>query len=598
VLRVSRLVALRARYGGYALALVATALTAVMRWLLPGVLAPAPYLAFYPAVVLAAAVGGFGPGLVATLGSLLCVNFLFGPEDPGAMMRQVVWVVANVGVSALAAMQRASRRRSELVVQQSRDIILFIRLDDGRILEANPAAVRAYGYGREELLAHSIRDLRAPGTAELIAAQMTEARTRGVLFESVHRRKDGTTFPVEVSSRGVTLDGAEMLVSVVRDVTDRTRAEEALRGANEQLREAGRRKDVFLGMLSHELRNPLAPIRNAAYVLRRAEPRTEQATRAQDIIERQTEHLTRLVDDLLDVTRIARGKIELRREIIDLREVAWRAADDFWLTMNGRGIRFQTALPDAQVWADADATRIAQVVGNLLHNAAKYTRRGDEVTLSLRAVDGVAEIRVRDTGAGIDAALLPHVFDSFVQGERTLARSEGGLGLGLALVKSITELHGGTVAGESGGHGKGAEFVVRLPLAGPRPAQEPPRVEARPPSRGHRVLVVDDNVDAAQSLAELVVLLGHTAEVAHDGPSALEKARANPPSVVLCDIGLPGMSGYDVARALRSSGLCGVQLIAVTGYAQPEDKRRAAEAGFDAHLSKPCETAEIARILA
>jgi PAS domain S-box-containing protein len=247
-------------------------------------------------------------------------------------------------------------------------------------------------------------------------------------------------------------------VAIVRDITESKRTEEALR-------EADRRKDEFLGMLSHELRNPLAPIRNSIYVLGRAPPGSAQAIRAQRVIERQTEHLTRLVDDLLDVTRIARGKIELRRSRVDLREVVSRAGEDFRLLLHDGGIEFRVELPDAKLWADADATRITQLVGNLLHNAAKFTGRGDEVTLSLRQVGEVAvEIRVRDTGVGIEPALLASLFEPFVQGERTMARTEGGLGLGLAMVKGIADMHGGSVKVESAGKGKGAEFVVALPV--------------------------------------------------------------------------------------------------------------------------------------
>jgi PAS domain S-box-containing protein len=444
-----------------------------------------------------------------------------------------------------------STRRDELFVQQSRDIILFVGRDDGRILEANSAAIAAYGYSRDELLARSILDLRAPETREVLETQMHEAQTRGVLFESLHRRSDGSTFPVEVSSRGVTVDGTPILIRVVRDITERRRIDESLREseerlsaafaaspdainitrlrdgayvsvndgfarlsgwsadevlgrtaaelglwvdqveraclmerllagepvqdaethfrrkdgtvftaslsartftargerfllaitrdvsnlkrAEEALREADRRKDEFLGMLSHELRNPLAPIRNSTFLLRHAAPGSEQARRAQSVIERQVEHVTRLVDDLLDVTRIARGKIELRRSRIDLREVMLHAADDFRLIIQNRGVTLRTSLPEANIWVDADGTRIAQLIGNLLHNAAKFTSRGDEVTLSLSVTGGEAEVRVRDTGAGIEPAVLPHVFEAFVQGERTLARTEGGLGLGLAL---------------------------------------------------------------------------------------------------------------------------------------------------------------------
>jgi CheY-like chemotaxis protein len=279
--------------------------------------------------------------------------------------------------------------------------------------------------------------------------------------------------------------------------------------------------------------------------------------------------------------------------------VVRRAAEDFRPVIEDRGTAFRTVLPQAKLWVDADATRITQIVGNLLHNAAKYTRAGDEVSLSLDVgVDGQAELRVRDTGAGIDPALLPHVFDAFVQGERTLARAEGGLGLGLALVKGITELHGGTVRAESRGRGRGAEFLVRLPLmaaaaaAQGRPGGAPPRQNG-----GRRVLVVDDNADAAESLAEIVRMLGHVVEVAFDGPTALERVRTTRPDVVLCDIGLPGMDGYQIAKLLRRSGMSGLQLFAVTGYAQPEDVKRAIDAGFDGHIAKPCDPADIERLL-
>ena len=264
--------------------------------------------------------------------------------------------------------------------------------------------------------------------------------------------------------------------------------------------------------------------------------------------------------------------------------------------MDDRALAFRIAVPAARVWADVDTTRLTQVVGNLLHNAAKFTPRGGEVVLSLAVVDGSAEIRVRDTGAGIEAGLLPTVFDAFTQGTRTLARSEGGLGLGLAMVKGIAELHGGSVRAQSAGIGRGAEFVVRLPLAIEADAGEE---QVREPRRGaaRRVLVVDDNRDAAESLADLVQMLGHEAEVAYDGPSSIQKACANPPDLVLCDIGLPGMSGYEVAKALRAAGKKGMQLFAVSGYAQPEDVQRAIEAGFDGHLAKPCAPEQIERLL-
>ena len=364
-----------------------------------------------------------------------------------------------------------------------------------------------------------------------------------------------------------------------------------------ELRQAGRRKDEFLAMLSHELRNPLAPIRNSAYILRLPSANPDQVRRAHEVIERQSAHLTRLVDDLLDVTRIARGKIEIRKTRVDLRELVLRAGDDFRLLLRDRGVALEVLLPEHTAWADADATRVTQLAANLLHNSSKFTRSGDSVLLQLAVAGERAELCVRDTGAGIDPELLPTLFEPFVQGDRTLARTEGGLGLGLALVKGIAELHNGTVRALSAGIGQGAEFTVSLPLA----ADESRVRAARPETGGdhccRRVLVIEDNPDAAQSLADLVVMFGHSVEVAHDGPSALEKARAAPPDIILCDLGLPGMSGFDVGRALRALLPPTAQLIALSGYAQPEDVRQAAEAGFDRHLAKPADPRQIERLL-
>jgi PAS domain S-box-containing protein len=479
------------------------------------------------------------------------------------------------------------------------------RSADLRITAWNAAAERMFGWAADEVLGKRIDELQLvypddrEGVRALLQDLVSGARPRNVNANR-NVRKDAGVIHCEWYNSALH-DASGKLVSVlslVMDVTARKRAEEAARASEQrattraaELQIVLERKDEFLGMLSHELRNPLGPIRNSIHVLKHAEPGGDRARRAKEVVERQTEHLTRLVDDLLDVTRIARGKIELRRSRVDLREVVAGAADDFRHLAEERGVALRMAVPDGPLWADADGMRITQVVGNLLHNATKFTRREGEVTLALRAVDGQAELRVRDTGAGIAPDLLPHVFDPFVQGERTLARTEGGLGLGLALVKGIVELHGGTVRAQSAGEGRGAELLVRLPLA-PAAGRDVPAS----PDPGRRVLVVDDNRDAADSLAQLVRMLGHAAEVAYDGPSALEKARANPPDVVLCDIGLPGLSGYEVARALRAERVA-IRLVAITGYARADDVRLAVEAGFDAHVPKPCDPGDIGRLL-
>jgi PAS domain S-box-containing protein len=373
----------------------------------------------------------------------------------------------------------------------------------------------------------------------------------------------------------------------------RTAAEQELRQAIGRLQEADQRKDEFLGMLSHELRNPLAPIRNAVFILRHAAPGTPPALHAQGVIDRQAGHMARLVDDLLDVTRIARGKVELRRSRVDLCALVARAAEDFRGLMPDLAAALDVRLPLQAAWTDVDPTRITQVIGNLLHNAAKFTSPGGAVTLSVGTADGAAEIRVRDTGAGIDPALLPRIFDPFVQGQRTLARTEGGLGLGLALVKGIAELHGGTVQAQSPGPGLGAEFILRLPLAAPSPEPGLGRGGPEPPQGSRRILVVDDNRDAAETLAMLLRLMGHQVVLAYDGLEALRAAREARPELVLCDLGLPGLDGFQVARDLRAAWGKGLRLVAVSGYARPEDVQRALEAGFDAHLAKPPAPEEI-----
>jgi signal transduction histidine kinase len=352
------------------------------------------------------------------------------------------------------------------------------------------------------------------------------------------------------------------------------------------LQELDRRKDEFLAMLSHELRNPLAPIRNSTYILNRVDAGGEQARHAIEVIERQTRHITRLVDDLLDLTRIARGKIKLRCERLNLTDLIARTVEDHSSIFKRLGVALTADLPPAAVHTNADETRMAQVIGNLLQNAAKFTPEAGQATIALRVVGSCAEIRVSDTGAGIDTELFPVLFHPFIQGSRTLARTEGGLGLGLALVKGITELHGGTVHVESGGPNRGSTFIVRLPLAVSDAQHDDPGAFVYGKTSSRRVLVVDDNRDAADSLAQLVEMFGHSVAVAYDGPSAIVKAHDVSPDVVLCDLGLPGMSGYDVARKLRAERN-DIRLIAVSGYAQTEDITKATRAGFDGHVAKP-----------
>lgn len=360
----------------------------------------------------------------------------------------------------------------------------------------------------------------------------------------------------------------------------------------EALREADRRKDDFLAMLAHELRNPLAPVRNAVEILKLAGTGDEIVRNAREIIARQVTHMTRLIDDLLDVARIARGKIRLRVERCDLAAVVRQTAEDYRPTLRAAGVRFEVDVPPLALPLDGDPIRLAQVVGNLLHNASKFTPPGGTVAVGVRSdlAAQSAVVSVRDTGAGLDPAFLARLFEPFSQAEAPLDRNQGGLGLGLALVRGLVELHGGSVAAESAGRHRGATFTVRLPLPGP-PAANVSASPAAPVAakRGLRVLVVEDNRDAARSLQLLLSLFGHRVETAFDGESGLAIARSFRPQVVLSDLGLPGsLDGYGLARALRADpDLAGIHLIALSGYAREDDQRHPESSSFDQHLLKP-----------
>jgi PAS domain S-box-containing protein len=383
-------------------------------------------------------------------------------------------------------------------------------------------------------------------------------------------------------------------IGALTDVDERKRAEEALQEANDQ-------KDNFLAMLGHELRNPLSPIRAAVHVLRRLNPNEPGIERAHDMIDRQVTHMTRLVDDLLDVSRVARGKISLRDEMVDLTQLVRAAEEDHRPMLEAAGLTLTVESWPAPLWMRGDPTRLSQAIGNLLHNAGKFTNPGGQVSVRLAAADSVtAVLGVRDTGIGIAPQALRRVFETFSQADRSLDRSRGGLGLGLALVKGLVELHGGSVHAVSAGLGHGAEFTLRLPLR-PAPDGRPPAPEAAPlapPSR--RVLVVDDNPDVVESMRYLLESSGHRVAVAYSGAAVLETVWRFRPDVVLCDIGLPGeIDGFAVARTMRSDpvfhGLC---LIALTGYGQEEDRRRVRAAGFDVHLVKPVDPVQLEQVLA
>jgi CheY-like chemotaxis protein len=366
------------------------------------------------------------------------------------------------------------------------------------------------------------------------------------------------------------------------------------------LREASRRKDEFLAMLAHELRNPLASISSAVGLLK--ETRDPESTGwGVDVIDRQGRQLSRLVDDLLDVSRITRGKIELRRELLDAALCLGNACDAARPWIAERGHTLQANFPHGSLWLEADPTRLEQIVVNLLCNAAKYTPRGGRIWISGQHTEGSIVIAVRDSGIGIPGDKIAEMFELFVQGERSAARSEGGLGIGLTVVRALCQLHGGSVSAYSDGPGAGTTFTVRLPAASNTAScgRLDPETGIAPSGDGMRVLIVDDNVDTAEGMARLLMRRDYQVRLAHDGPAAIQMAREFSAAAILLDIGLPGMDGYEVARRLRADPECGCAAIfAISGYGQEIDRRRSSDAGFDHHLVKPVSIEKVLGLLA
>jgi PAS domain S-box-containing protein len=466
---------------------------------------------------------------------------------------------------------------------------------------------------------HRIRDINHAG-AELLRTE--RSRLRGRPFEQlvdvlqldafqallnsteisgnrqsceINLRGDGVQIVVRLSATALRGVDPRILLAF-EDIGELRRRQNKLELTEQALLEADRRKDEFLATLSHELRNPLAPIRNSVFVLGRSAPGSEAASRAQLIIDRQVTHLTRLIDDLLDVTRIARGKIQLKEEQLELGALLHRIIEDHRSSFEALGVQLVTNIDPAPAWIRADSARITQIASNLLTNALKFTRREGRVEVQLRLRGEVAELRVTDTGVGIPREVLEHVFEPFAQAPQTLDRARGGLGLGLAMVKGLVELHGGSVNIRSEGLERGTEVCIGLPLIA---APEQQSTETVPRSRRtRRILLIEDNLDACETLQLALALEGHQVRVAHDGPNGLRMATEFQPEVVICDIGLPGMDGYAVARAVREQpGLQDALLVALSGYAQPEDLQRAREVGFDRHLAKPTSLETLERLV-
>ena len=487
--------------------------------------------------------------------------------------------------------RRSAERSLALLaaVVESSDDAIISKTPDGRILSWNAGAIRLFGYRPEEVIGKPITVI-IPPECHQEEQHVLERLRRGERiehFETVRVAKDGHHVQVSVTLSPVRdANGSVIGASkIARDITERRRADEALR-------EADRRKDEFLAVLAHELRNPLAPVRYALAMSKKVGRTGEQQKRAEEIIDRQVEHMSRLLDDLLDVSRITRGKLELRKSWIELASIITAAVETARPVLDAKHHALSLELPQETVRIDADPVRMAQVFANLLINAAKYTDPGGRIQLRAWRDGQHVAVAVCDNGIGISPDMMSQLFTPFFQARSALERSEGGLGIGLALVRGLVTLHGGSVEARSEGPQRGSEFIVRLPsgAAVPQPQQAGVDSQAAPavPSSPLRVIVADDNRDSAETCAALLQLCGHQVQIAHTGREALELAESLHPHAMLLDIGMPELDGYTLAGKIRGTAWGrGVTLIAITGWGQEDDKRRALAAGFNHHLTKP-----------
>ena len=471
--------------------------------------------------------------------------------------------------------------------------------EDGSIIHCNRRFAALLDSPAHALVGKPIQGLVEAGSRTALAARMGDCLAGPVKVDVLLQQASGTTQLV----LGLTAlrEGARGVCLLLEDLTQQRYVEE-LERTQEALRAADRMKDEFLATLAHELRSPLAPIRNALEILKLDDSSSETRELSRGILDRQVNLMSRLLEDLLDVSRISCKKLELRKECVDLARILDAAVETSRPLMQAGGHELTVSLPDEPVYVEADPVRLAQVFSNLLSNAAKYTQGGGHTWVRVEREGADVRVSVKDSGIGIAPDMLPHLFEIFLQIEPVLERSQGGLGIGLSLAKGIVDLHGGTIEARSGGLGRGSEFIVRL-----RAAREPaaPAPEARVEEEseeapaGMRVLIVDDNRDSAESMAWVLSRLGHEVSTAYDGEQAVQEAERWRPHAVLLDLGMPQVNGYDACRRIRSQpwgdAMC---LVALTGWGQAQDRRRTEEAGFDHHLVKPVDPGELVKVLA
>src|SRR5687767_11947729 len=524
-------------------------------------------------------------------------------REPGHHSDLILLAIEDVTERKQAAYNlEVSEARYRRLFETAQDAILILEAGTGKIFDANPFIKELLGYSEEELVGKELWQIGLFRDQAESRAAFGELQSQGYIrYENLPlETKQGQRIDVEFVSNVYQVDQRQVIQCNIRDITERSRLERQTHEQAEALAELHHRKDEFLAMLSHELRNPLSAIFNALHILRLQDTENPIQRKAKIVLERQVGQLAHLIDDLLEVSRVITGRIQLHRERLEMRGIVERALESVRSLIEQRKLELSVSLPAEPIWLQGDSTRLEQVVVNLLNNAAKYTDEGGQIWITVEQERGEVVLRVWDTGVGIAPELMPRIFDLFTQAERTLDRSQGGLGIGLSLVEKLVELHGGTVEAHSAGFGQGSEFIVRLPALSS--AAEPiiARTEtAKQPAQTSRVLVVDDNMDAADMLVMMLQMFGHEVQAAYTGQTALETAVEYRPDVLLLDIGLPDMNGYEVARRLRQQPQTkDVRLSAMTGYGQDADRQRSEEAGCEYHLVKPVEPQERQDLLA
>jgi PAS domain S-box-containing protein len=614
-------------------ALVCATLAAMLRWLMNPLLDNhVPFATFFIAIVFAVRYGNQWAGLAVTLIGLAWGGALYfpkGPYDVETIFSSVLYLFGGLVIIALGQRMHDAERLAQSHARQLVDNVRILSASQGRLQLAtevsgtgvfqwdaradrfegeNPEAYRIFGRKPDMpklTMAQLFERHVHPADAAKVRLELELARRPGERLQVEFRYRRGADSDywrwVQVVGRFLFDEGSAptQLIGVITDVTERREMEDALRRMASDLSEADHRKDEFLATLAHELRNPLAPIRNGIEVLKRTATDNPAARSVVGVMERQMAHMVRLVDDLIDVSRITRNKLELRRHTLEFAPVVQAAVEACRPLLDAKGQQLAVALPPLPVHVDADATRLVQVLSNLLNNACKYSERGAHIAIALERRGQEALLTVSDDGAGIPPEMLPKVFEMFTQLDRGVERAQGGLGIGLSMVKRLVELHEGSVAIFSEGPGKGTRVEVRLPMVlapqpqGLRSSDGPAAVAPR------RILVADDNADAAESLAQVLRLMGNEVLTVADGVEAVEAAPGFAPDLVVLDIGMPRLNGYEACRRLRElDGGGELVIIAVTGWGQEEDRARSREAGFDLHLTKPVEPLAVESLLA